>query len=69
LTLSCEIRRKGFVEYIRDRRQVTQAAGILDPKGTQSAGGGTSNETRPDFVSLQRFDSLPGPLLALLHPK
>jgi len=34
LALSCEIRSKGFVEGIRDRRQVTRAAGILDPKGT-----------------------------------
>jgi len=57
LTLSCEIRSDDFVEDIRDRRQVTRDAGIRDPKGTQSAGGGHSIEARPSFVSLQRLEA------------
>jgi hypothetical protein len=32
--LSRRVRSKGFVEDTSDRRQVTRAAGIRDPKGT-----------------------------------
>jgi hypothetical protein len=55
LTLSCEIRSKGFVKNNRDRRQVAQAAHRLGPKDKKNVGGGPSFATRPDFVSLQRL--------------
>jgi hypothetical protein len=55
LTLSCEIRSRGFDKGIRDRRQTARAAHRLGLKDMKSVGGESSSRTRPDFVSLQRL--------------
>ncbi len=53
-SLSRRIRSRGFVQSIRDRRQVTLAARRLGPKDKRNAGGGLPIRLSGDSVDLQR---------------